>query len=155
MSEVARKHILCFVLFAFIKVPLNTECTSILKASDSTNTYRNTFICLREKLRNTHLIKYWQFYEKLHCLFLAHNLDLNNQLSIKSDHLEMQWGCFFFGFSLCREMTRLQGPTLQSPWEQAYVAQRYPGGRGWFPWRWLPGDDCRHVMTDWKEFVQL
>lgn len=64
-----------FSLFCLL---LQKGCISILKASDSTNTYRNTLISLREKLGNTHLIKYWWCYEKLHCLFLAHTLDLNN-----------------------------------------------------------------------------
>lgn len=52
---------------------------------------------------------------KFQCLFLAHNLDLNSQLSIKSDHLEMQWGCFFFRFLSLLENGEATGPNLTIP----------------------------------------
>lgn len=60
-------------------------------------------------------MKYQQYCEKFHCLFLACNLDLNNQLGMKSDHLEMQWGCFSLGLSLLLENGKAMGPDLTVP----------------------------------------
>lgn len=118
-------------------------------ASYSTHTYRNTLLCLRETMRNVNLMKYQQYCEKFRCLSLACNLDLNNQLGMKSDHLEVQWGCISFRFLF---------PAGEWWGNGAWSYCPPVSGQRWH--RGTPmgqagscGGSCRHITTNCKEFA--